>query len=474
MRIKNNSNLGVITTYVLVFGAVFLILLGGLLGFILLQLKQSNQRVGWAEAFQIAEAGTSYYRWCLNNEVEGNCLTQKDFSDLEGNPLGTFSLEISPTTFCQETSAQSINSVGWSNDFPDYQREVQVLYGRKSVAKYSYLLNDNVWAGEDREIRGDYHSNGGIRMDGENQSLVTSAKQDWLCTDSFGCDSSDCPPDCSIEGDNCRCPGVFTTTDNSHPDLFEFPVAPFDFDRITIDLAKVKDIADQWPQEYYWPPIDQIDSQGEGYHLKFLQDGSFEVWVITELQPTWGFSYEEGWHNDYFTIGEEYLLDTIPIDSSCPLIFVEDNLWVEGKVKGKVTVASANLVDPNQETEVILPGDLDYTTSEGSDGLTVIGEKNVLISPDSPNEMEIKGIFVAQKGRFGRNLYWANIKEKLEIYGSIISNGRVGTKWSSGSWIVSGYRKRETYVDPNLLYLPPPYTPFVSTDFEIGRWQEIE
>jgi hypothetical protein len=468
------KNKGTVTPLALAFGAVFLILLGGLFGFILMQLKVSKQRVAWAESLHIAEAGLNYYRWCLNNEVSENCDLEKEYFDPEGNPLGRFSLEITSGTSCGEIIERTILSTGWTNDFPETQRQVSALYAKTSVAQYAYLINDNVWAGADREIRGLYHSNGGIRMDGENQSLVTSATEEWVCTYSFGC--STCPIDagCRVEGDNCICPGIFTTTGNANEDLFDFPVPPFDFAGITVDLANMKATSQENPGSVYLPPSEDINSEADGYHIKFISNGTFEVWIITELEPTLAYSLEEGWHYDYFIIEDEYLYNTYSLDPGCSIIFVEDNLWVEGEVKGKVTIASANLINPNQDTDVVLPGNIDYTTLDGSDGLAVIGERNVLIGPQSPDQMELRGIFIAQKGRFGRNHYPWNIRDKLEIYGSIVSNGRVGTKWTSGGIIVSGYLKRENYFDANLVYSPPPFVPYVSLDFQIVNWQEIE
>ena len=111
---------------------------------------------------------------------------------------------------------------------------------------------------------------------------------------------------------------------------------------------------------------------------------------------------------------------------------------------------------------------------DGSDGLAVISQKNVLISPNSPNNMELRGIFIAQKGHFGRNHYSGSIKESLEIHGSIISKGRVGTRWSSGSVTVSGYLKRENYIDSNLVHDPPSFVPHTSSEFEIINWEELE
>jgi len=464
-------NKGIITAYLLFFGAIFLILLSGLLGFILLQLRHSAQRISWNEAFQIAESGIHYYRWCLNNEVTQNCLTEREYQDLAGNPIGKFSLEIDTTSNCGLTISQKIVSTGWTYKYPDIKRKIAISYGRESVAKYSYILNSNVWVGADHEIRGPYHSNGGIRFDGENQSIVSSAQETWLCTSSFGCDYLACPSGCVREGSACRCPGVFTTTENSNPDLFSFPIPPFDFNAITVDLAQMKSASQS--SGIYLPPSKTIDPRGKGYHLIFKSDGTVEVRIITGLSPTLAYSLEEGWHYDYFTITSEYTYNTYTIPSACSVIFVEDNLWPEGVIKGKVTVASANLIDPNLDTDVILQANIDYTAKDGSDGLTLIGQRNVLIGPDSPNEMELRGIFVAQKGRFSRNHYPNNIREKLEIYGSMISNGRVGTKWVSGSQVVSGYLKRETYVDPYLLYNPPVFTPFISPQYKIVSWEEL-
>jgi hypothetical protein len=469
---KKKQKRGVIVVLVLIFGMIFLILFGGLLGFIVLQYRNSLEKWAWAESLHIAEAGANLYKWCQNHELE--CPAEKVFSDISGNEIGEFSLEFSSTISCGEITDREVVAIGWTADSPDIQRKIRIDYGRLSVGRYAYLLNDNVWAGEDREISGLYHSNGGIRMDGENQSLVSSARDTWLCTSSFGCDYLNCPDDCSREGDACRCPGVFTTTQNSNPDLFLSPVPPFDFEGITMEFAEIRNLVFSYPQEKYWPPSEQIDAGAKGYHLKFFNDGTFEVWIITDLEATYSYSLEEDWHYDYFIIENEYLYDSLLIESDCPLLFFEDNLWVEGEVKGKVTVVSADLLTPTRDTSMVLSGEINYTSLDGSDGLALAAQENILIPPDSPNQMELRGIFVAQKGRFGRNHYPSNIREKLEIYGSIVSNGRVGTKWISGSVVVSGYLKRENYIDSHLIYNPPAFTPYVSSDFEIINWEEVE
>lgn len=463
---------GITIPLVLVFGAVFLILLGGLLGFILSQLKQSQQRWAWNEALHIAEAGSHYYAWCLNNDLIDLCQTTRDYLDPEGQVIGTYSLDVTSTISCGETTERRIRSTGWTSRFPQIQREVGALLARTSVAQYAYLINDNVWAGSDREIRGPYHSNGGIRMDGENYSLVTSAQQEWVCTSSFGCTPCPISQSCRVQGSQCLCPGIFGGGENS--DLWQWPEPSFDFEGITVDLASMKTIAQTGPGSVYLPPSTDLNPSAKGYHVKFLNNGVFEVWLVTSLASSWAYSIEEGWHYDSFIITSEDYYNTFPIDPGCSLIFLEDDLWVEGEVKGKVTIASADLLNPTQEANVVLPGNINYTALDGTDGLAVIGEGNVLIGPDSPNKMELRGIFLAQKGHFGRNHYSGNLKEELEITGSIISNGRVGTKWSSGGQVVSGYLKRENYFDTNLVYSPPPFVPYASREFQLVEWEEIE
>ncbi len=468
------KNKGAILTLVLVYGAILILIMSGLFGFILIQYRHTLRKAAWSQSLDIAEAGINYYRWCLNHEIEASCATGpsgKDYYDPGGILVGKFSLEITSTASCGETIQRKIVSTGWTEKYPDIKRKASVLYARTSLAKYSYILNDNVWVGEDHEIRGPYHSNGGVRMDGENQSTLSSAKENWICTSSFGCSSCPTSNGCWIEGSNCKCPGVFTTTDNSRTDLFSYPVPPFDFNGITVDLAQMKTSAQAGG--VYLPPSSTINPNGKGYHIKFKNNGTFEAWIITNLSSTYAYSLEEGWHYDYFTISNEYLYSTYAIPSECSAIFIEDDIWPEGEAKGKVTAASANLINPNEDTDIVLPANIDYTALDGSDGLTLIGERNILIGPQSPAQMELRGIFIAQKGRFSRNHYPGNIREKLEIYGSIISNGRVGTKWTSGGSVVSGYQNRESYFDANLVYNPPSFTPFIDPDFKILHWEEI-
>ena len=466
---KKINKKGNIITLVLVFGFVFFLLLGGALSFIISQLNLIGKTIATEESFYIAEAGIEYYKWCLNNSVEENCVGEKNYYNNKGEAIGRFSIEEESFTSCGEVIQKNIVSSGWTLKYPLIKRELSVIYSAPSVGRYAFLLNSNVWVGSNTEIRGVYHSNGGIRMDGENQSIVSSSMEEWVCTSSFGC--STCPNVCRFENNQCICPGIFTTTNNSKTDLFEFPFNSFNFDGITIDLANIKTTAQN--SGIYLPPSTNIHSQGRGYHIKLMGD-SVEVWVVRGTSPTWSYSLDRGWHYDRSLISNEYLYDTYPINSTCSLFFIEDDFWIEGFVNGQITLAGADLIDTNRRTDIFLKGSVEYNKVAERGGVTLISEGNILLPPDSPNEMELEGIFIAQRGYFGRKHFPNNTKEKIEITGSIVSYGRVGMTWISGSQIISGYLQRENYIDLDLIYFPPLFTPRTSPNFEIIKWNEIK
>ncbi len=462
------SNQGSIIISVLVFSAVFIILVSALNSYVFQQNRFYISKENRETAIQIAEAGLDYYKWFLSHYPDdlqdgtgGAGPYEHEYFDPEGGSIGKFSLEIEGDSQCGVVSAVNITSTGWTYNDPSKTREVYGRYAQPSVAEYAYIINSNVWAGSSRVIKGRYHTNGGVRMDGENQSLVTSAVEDWLCTSSFGCSPSQ-----SVDG-------VFGSGIGS--DLWQFPVAQIDFAGITLDLVSMKAKA-QSDGLYFGP------SGRQGYHLIFQNDDTVDVYRVRQTRYVWGYSSEDGWERDYHIIRTEDFVGTYDIPSDCSLIFVEDDLWIDGEISGKVNVASANLIHSNTDTDVILNDNITYTHSDGTSGLTLVAENSILIPLLSPNDMEINGIFIAQKGHFGRNhyntwytpySYWSYItRNTLEMHGSVVSNGRVGTSWSCGGSFCSGYSARENTYDRKLAVDPPPLTPFVSDDYRFIEWRE--
>lgn len=464
---------------VLVFSAVFLTVISTLAGFIFIEKKVSLADENREKALHVAEAGLEYYKWHLahfptdlKDGTSGAGPYVHTVPDPEGGTLGSFSLVITGASYCGTVASVTIASTGWSAANPALKRTLVAVYQRPSVAQYSTIVDANVWAGSDRIIQGPYHGNGGVRMDGTHNATVSSGVATWLCTSQFGCSG------------NQTQNGVFGA--GSTPSLWSFPVPPVDFDGLSVDLAQLKGYATS--SGIYLGP-----SGAYGWRITFKSDGSIDARKVTDATQVWGYSTDDGWQQERSVIATVGSVTNYAVPTSCPIIFVEDNVWVDGVVSGKPVITAANVTTAGVDKSVIVNGNLTYAHTSG-DGITVIGEDNVLIGLATPDTMEIHGVFIAQNGRFGRNHYCQNecdgshsgseglpsaldqyvTRATLSTFGTVVSRGRVGTKWTSGSppVFISGYAQRNDSYDRSLAVSPPPFTPSTSDDFEFSSWQE--
>jgi hypothetical protein len=155
---------------------------------------------------------------------------------------------------------------------------------------------------------------------------------------------------------------------------------------------------------------------------------------------------------------------------------------VEGTVKGKLTVVAATPNDSGTSPDIYLLNNILYNSYDGSDGITLVAERNVLLPLQSPDNMEIHGIFIATNGHYGRDYfavggvpsaYSSYVQQStLTTYGTVVSNGRTGTSWICGSTFCSGYQTRYDYYDQQLAFSPPPFTPSALTDYKFALWRE--
>lgn len=466
---------GYFVVLTLVFSAVFLTLLSALTGFIFVEKRIQVATESREQALNIAEAGLEYYRWFLAHNPDD--LTNgtgvpgpyvHTVSDPEGGVLGTFSLEIGADSFCGELTSVTIESTGWTATNPTYKRVLSARYTRPSVADYSYIVNSNVWAGSDRIITGPYHSNQGVRMDATHNADVSSGVSSWLCTATFGCS-----PNQTVDG-------VFGS--GSNPTLWKYPVPPIDFNGITTDLTKIKNYATS--SGLYIP-----SSGSYGWNVVFRDDGTVKIHKVVGTVQVWGYSTENGWEQERTVMSNVQGGTTYTLPADCPVLFVEDDVWLEGVVTNKVTLVAADVSASNVDRSIVLHDNITYGNSDS--GLTAIAEQNILIGLQTPDVMDINGVFIAQKGHFGRNHYCKSdcsskkgnqgLPSNLDDYvtrailnttGTVVSNGRVGTKWTSGGTFVSGYSQRNDTYDTELAKSPPPFTPATSDDFRFVEWRE--
>lgn len=460
---------GYLLVLVLVFGSVFFLITASFFTYIVSQSDLIDQKVELQRALDIAEAGLNYYKWFLahfpgdtTNGTGGPGPYVHTYFDPEGAAIGEFSLQVASTTFCGDISSIEVSSTGYSYSDPTIFRTITARYARPTVAEYAYIINSNVWAGPDRVIVGPYHSNGGIRMDGTNNSTVTSGQATWNCTSSFGCSPSGSRN------------GVFTTTANPNTALFSFPSAPINFTGLSVDLSQMQDRA-QNSGGIYLPP-----SGGYGYRVTFNAAGTISVRRVTGTTQYWGYTTENGWQQERHVISNSTFVGTYPISAACPLIFVQDKVWLDGVVNQKVTLAAADVASAAINPSIILNDNITYTSATSS-GLLAIAEQDVLIGLAVPTDMSLNGIFIAQNGRFGRNHYDGSLPGSLDPYifrnsltvnGTIVSNGREGTQWTNSGSIISGFQNRFNSYDRNLVSSPPPLVPETSDVFVMTDWSD--
>lgn len=481
---------GVTVMLVLVFMGIFGLGVSTLAGYMLTQAKVSRAKLAREQAFGVAEAGLEYYRWFLAHNP-GNLTNGTGQSgpytytvtDPEGSDVGEASISITGTSACGVLQYTDIVSEGYMYAEPSFTRTLKARHARPSVAEYSNIINANVWAGSDRNIVGPYHSNGGVRMDGTNNSTVTSAVSTWLCTSSFGCSP------------NQNRNGVFGAGTGSA--LWSYPVPQFDFAGIASNFSTLRTYAQNdgiylTGTRVY---VDNVQQGGthtsvaatdqRGYRLVFRSDGTVDAYRVTSTSYAWGkrVSDSSTWVRDYDIISAQSYLGRYTIPTSCAVIYVNAKTWIEGVVGNKVTLVVADT--GSFSPDIILNGNLTYTTNDGSVGLTAIAEQSVRIPLVSPDVMTVRGIFVAQSGYLGRNYYEQGgtngvpsaynsyvTQSSLTTIGTVVSNLRVGTQWTCGSTFCSGYSDRTDAYDRLLAFSPPPFTPHASTDYQFMLWRE--
>ncbi len=474
MRGASFAERGMTTLLVLGFMGVFAIIIGTLSSYALTQGKYGRALYAREVALNVAESGIEYYRWFLAHNVSimdsgAGLVSPYTYvvNDPEGGTLGSATVTASATSQCGTVQWVDLVSRGVASANPGFPRTLAARYMRPSVAEYSYIVNTNVWAGADRTIRGPYHSNGGVRMDATHNADVRSAVSTWNCTSSYGCSPT-----------QSSAPGVVGS--GSNPALWKYPVPTINFAAIAVDFSSLKTKAQTQGGIYYGPASGSVDSRG--YHLVFNSSGTVSIYRVSGTNGYQSYSDQFGNTIEYSIITNQTLLGTYAIPASCSVLFFEDRVWIEGTVHGKVTVVAATPSTSSTSPDAYLNGNITYAAYDGSDGLTLVAERSVLLPLVIPSTMEIHGIFIAQSGHYGRDHFSTNWlpsqydqyaqRSQLTTVGTVVSNGRTGTSWNCGGSFCSGFATRYDYYDQQLAFSPPPFTPIASIDYRFNLWRE--
>lgn len=486
MKIENlklKINKGSLLIPIIIFSSVALVVMGGIMKWTETTIEANRQLVVRERAIQLAESGIDYYRWHLaHNKTDYQDGTGSagpyvhEVTDKDGNVVGEFSLSIiPPITGSTKVGIESTGTPASST----ISRKIKVEMAIPSLAKYAVAANDVMRFGDGTEVFGPIHSNKGIRFDGLAHNIITSALSsyddpDHTGNNEFAVHTHVNPPPGSGINDTFRSLEAPPTNPvRTRTDVFEvgrqFPIPAVDFTGLTNNLSNIKSAAIASGQYF-------AASGSQGYKITLNTDDTFTVRKVTSQYSDNNCSNpgnQTGW--GLWSINNSSAVGTYSIPGN-GLIFVEDNVWVEGSINSaRVTIANGRFPDnPSTRPQLTVNNDLTYTNYDGTDVIALISQGNVNVGLVSDTNLRIDAALVSQNGRVGRYYYESdcspyNIRNSITLYGMIATNIRYGFAYTDGM----GYQDRNIIYDANLLYGPPPSFPLTSDQYEILSWEEI-
>lgn len=483
---SNKKNNGQIIILALVFGCIAIISVTGFISWASLNMKMSRQAVLKEQAIQIAEAGNDYYRWHLAHAVsdykDGTSSSGPYIHDLknkDGDIMGNFSLTITPPLI--GSTVVTVKSIGTINSLENIKRSVETKLAIPTFAKYAVASATEVRFGVGTEIFGPIHSNGGIRFDGLAHNVVSSTKNTYTDPDlpndkAFGVHTHVAPADPTMPPLPLPPPNI-----PNRPTVFEagrtLGIPAIDFAGLTPNLQTMKTNA-QSAGVYLAP------SGKSGYHLILKNNNTFDVYRVKSISsPPSSCSNQEGSGSYWSTwsIGSEEFIKNYSVSNN-GIVFVEDDVWVEGNIsKTRVTIAAARFPDVDStRASIMVNKNLTYTNYDGQDIIGLIAQRNINIGLNSANDLRIDAALIAQNGRVGRYYYNSGscgstaLRNSITLLGMIASDARYGFSWTCGNDYCSGYKNRYINYDSHLLYGPPPSFPFTSDQYETISWEEVK
>lgn len=474
---------GQLTLEILILGAVAVMLVSAFGVWAFSTLKLSLRDYSRTLAFSIAESGIEYYRWHLaHNATDYTDGTGQpgpythNYYDKDGNLLGQFILDITPPP--AGSTVVTIKSTGKVAIDSTIQKAIRVKLGISSLAQYAIVSNSNIFFGSSTAVYGQIIANGGIHFDGIVYNTVYSAQAtyddpDHSGANEFGVHTHKSPVDPLPPAAVPSRPDVFVTGR-------KFPVPAIDFDGLTSSLATIKSQAQTGGGLYF------ASSSASGYHIVLKTNDTLDLYKVTALVPRPpscnNFNNQDGWGT--WSVQSETLVGNYAFPFN-GLVFVEDDLWVDGQIQtARLTVAAGRFPENSQtNANIIINNDVKYTNYDGQDALSLIAQGNVNMGLYSADVLRADGAIIAKNGRIGRYYYrpptsqgqgsqgcqqW-NTRTSVTTYGMLASNKAYQFSYTDGT----GYRANYVTYDANFLYAPPPSFPLTSNQYVELSWDEL-
>jgi type II secretory pathway pseudopilin PulG len=425
-----------------------------------------------ASALNVAEAGVNYYLWHLSHNTidycdgASTCTGSGPFGpyvhsyyDASGKLLGTYTLTITPPgAGSTVTTVQSVGQVtGLSGN-----RTILAQLGIPSFASYALLTNSEVWFGSTESSVGPVHSNVGVHFDGVNNGPVTSANANYVPSVGYGGNGSTSHT------------GVWGA--GGPASQWQYPVPTVNFNQVTANLAALKTLAQS--NGVYLAPLNTPAQASKGYYLLLKNNGTVDIYTVTEKTTSLSGVTDK---TNAFSVKTFVRNQAAPANG---VMYVEDNVWVEGAYNGRLTIATGRLPDPvSTRTSIHIVDGITYTATDGSVAVGLIAQKDALISYYAPSTMTLYAALLAQNGFAGFDIPGASgcnfsgalparVKTSLTFVGAIASNGSWTWSYSSGASTCSGYNTNSSIFDTFLKYAPPPQFPITGT-YSILNWREL-
>jgi len=433
---------------ILIASTLFFALAVAIVSLALSQVKIAKNHEQQVSAMEVAEAGINYYLWHLAHDNEDYCDGEEcieegpygpythDYTNQNGDVLGTYEITITPPEIAgNSVTVRSVGKVSGRN----LDRVIIATLGIPSFTKYSlFVQDDQLWVGENEKVHGTVHvNNNGMYNEGEitgDASSTETTYNGW-----FGLQPG-------VAG-----PGVF-----GGAKLFPVPAA--DFNQVDINISETRIRVRDFGEGQYIG----TSSRNRGYHA-VLKANEFDLYEVT--------SYE-GRNPTRWDILSETFIQTYSYPDS-GVIFVEDNLWIEGNISNqKLTFFAADPDESNinKQKGIFIPNNLTYTNYDGTDKIGLVTQTNILVTQDAPTNLEINAAMIARYGEIKIEQY-NQIKEHIKVYGSMAHNTGVVWTYASGSIIISGYRGTELIIDESNVLNPPPMFPTTGS-YSVLSWRE--
>ncbi|MBX4195889.1 hypothetical protein KW796_02990 [Candidatus Parcubacteria bacterium] len=478
--IKKNRNSGYFLPFVLVFGAIAIAAVAGLVSFANTNLLSGRRAITREQAFQIAEAGIDYYRWHLAHNGSdysdggGPFPHVHNFYDKSGILIGTFSLTITPPP--AGSTLVAIKSQGVASTDTSVKRTIVSKLAIPSFANYAVVADAGMRFGVGTDVVGPIHVNGGVRFDGVAHNIVTSSLGSYNDPDhsdsssEFGVHTHVNTPPATGVNDSFRPLEAPPSPVPTRLDVFmagrSFPVSTVSFGNIAADISNLKSLA-QSGGRYF------ADSGGgnDGYKVVFKTNDTYDVYRVTSIQSLPGSCSNQSGTGSW-SVGNSTLLGnyTNPANG---VIFFEDDVWVEGQINSARITLAAGTPTSSGGKSITINNNLLYTNYDGQDSLALIAEGDVNVGLFSMDTLRIDAALMAENGRVGRHHYTGSCnsytnRSDLTLFGMIGSSLRYGFAYVDGT----GYETRNLIYDASMLYAPPPSFPLTTDKYQIVSWQE--